>query len=238
MGRVMARTLRGEELFWSIRRNMKGEKETEVDCSEAAGPKDAALAKEKAEEIPGEGSEACSLEPSEAPSADVSDPAAEDPSLEDKLGAALAEASENRDRYLRTASDLENYRRRVIREKDELRRFAVSGLVEELLPVLDNLELGLDSAREQHPEAKAVTDGFAMAVNQFLSVLNQQNLKAVAPIGERFDPNLHECVAHQPSREVEEGKVMAVTRKGYTLNERLLRPASVIVSSGVEAEEE
>ena len=100
-----------------------------------------------------------------------------------------------------------------------------------MLPALDNLELGL-SAADNHPEAKAVADGFRMVAQQILSILQSNGLECVNPEGEDFDPNFHESVGFQPSNEVEDHKVLQVARKGYTLNGRILRAAAVIVSSG------
>ncbi len=151
--------------------------------------------------------------------------------LEEQLATARQEAAANYDRYARSVADLENFRKRVLREKEELRQFAVSGLMEDVIPILDNLGLGLAAAK-QETDAKAIVGGITMTLEQFKGALGRHGLKEVNPIGLRFDPNFHECIAHQPSAEVSEEHVMQVVRQGYILNGRLLRPASVIVSSG------
>jgi molecular chaperone GrpE len=151
--------------------------------------------------------------------------------LEEQLAAAKQEAAANYDRYARSVADLENFRKRVLREKEDLRQFAVSGLMEDVIPILDNLGLGLAAAR-QETDVKAIVGGFSMTLEQFKGALTRHGLKEINPAGLRFDPNFHECIAHQPSAEVAEEHVMQVVRHGYTLNGRLLRPASVIVSSG------
>ena len=138
---------------------------------------------------------------------------------------------------LRGRAELENYRKRVQRDKDELRKTATSGLIEELLPVLDNMQLGLQSARN-HPSAKDVTQGFEMVHNALQSTLKNHGLEEIHPLEQAFDPNYHECVAHQPSDTIPEDHVMQVVRTGYTLNQRLLRPANVVVSSGPEKAEQ
>ena len=148
-----------------------------------------------------------------------------------ELEKAQAEALEMKTRYLRSVADMENYRKRIAREKQEIIRSAAAGVIESLLPVLDNMKLGLQAA-DNHPEAKDVTIGFKMVDDQFKKTLSEQGLEELIPDGETFDPNLHECIAHQPSDEVEEDKVIATVRAGYRLNERLIRAASVIVSSG------
>ena len=134
-------------------------------------------------------------------------------------------------RYLRAVADLENYRKRIAREKQDIIRSAAGCVVESLLPVLDNMKLGLKSA-ENHPEAKEVTSGFKMVDDQLKKSLSEQGLEELTPNGETFDPNLHECISHQPSNEVAEDHIIETVRAGYRLNERLLRAASVIVSSG------
>ena len=151
--------------------------------------------------------------------------------LEEQLSAAKLEAAANYDRYTRAMADLDNFRKRTIREKDELRQFAASSLMEDVIPVLDNLGLGLAAARQQN-DVKAIIDGVTSVLEQFKNTLARHGLKEINPAGQRFDPHLHECISHQPSSVVMEENVMQVVRLGYSLNGRLLRPASVIVSSG------
>ncbi len=151
--------------------------------------------------------------------------------LAEELQKAREEVASLKDRYLRTVAEMENFRRRLAREKQDIIRSAATGIIEALLPVLDNLRLGLQSA-ENHPEAREVTKGFSMVHDQLQGVLREQGLESIEPQNEDFDPNLHDALTQQPSDEVEEGKVLQTVRVGYRLNERLLRAASVIVSSG------
>ena len=144
-----------------------------------------------------------------------------------------AQVQSHKQDVLRGRAELENFRKRAQRDKDEIRKTAAADLIEALLPVLDNMKLGLQSA-EQHPEAKDVTKGFEMVYKSLFNTLKEQGLEEINPQGEPFDPNYHECVAHEPSPEVSADHVMQVVRAGYTLNGRLLRPANVIVSSGIE----
>ncbi|CAI8290430.1 MAG: Protein GrpE [Opitutia bacterium UBA7350] len=148
-----------------------------------------------------------------------------------ELEQAQAETAEMQSRYLRSVADLENYRKRMAREKSEILRSASAAVIESLLPVLDNLRLGLQAA-EQHPEAQDVTAGFKMVDDQLRRTLSEQGAQELVPDGEAFDPNLHECIAQQPSDTVPEDHVISTIRSGYQLNERLLRAANVIVSSG------
>jgi len=161
----------------------------------------------------------------------VPPPAAPAPAVEEQIAAAKKEAATNYDRYVRAVADLENYRRRVTREKDELRQFAVKNLMEDLAPVLDNVTLALGAAKQQS-DAKAIGEGVTLVLEQLRAALDRHGLKEVSPLGQKFDPNLHECISHVPDEKAPEEQVTQVVRTGYTLNGRLLRAASVIVSSG------
>lgn len=151
--------------------------------------------------------------------------------VDELLDQSRKEKEELYQKVLRAAADFENFRKRSLREKEELRKYAISGLIEDLLPALDNLELGL-SAADNHPEAKAVSEGFRMVAQQLTGILQNNGLECLNPEGEDFDPNFHESVGFQPSDEVPDHKVIQVVRKGYALNGRILRAANVIVSSG------
>ena len=179
-------------------------------------------------------------EATEESSAPKDSPVSEDTeelTIEELLEQSRREKEDLYEKVLRAAADFENFRKRTIREKDELRKFALSGLIEDLLPAMDNLELGLVSA-ENHPEAKAISEGFRMVAQQLVTILQSNGLECVDPEGEVFDPNFHESVAVQPSDDVEDHKIIQVVRKGYSLNGRILRAANVIVSSGSAKEED
>ncbi|MGB0370925.1 MAG: nucleotide exchange factor GrpE [Opitutales bacterium] len=153
--------------------------------------------------------------------------------LEQRVSTAEARAAEYQNRFLRAAADHENYRKRMAREKDDLRKFAKGDLISDLLPALDNLKLGLQGAEQyQSDDAKQVAFGFQMVAKQIQDILGESGLVAIDPVGSAFDPNLHEAASNQPSEEHGEGIVCQTLRVGYTLNERLLRPATVVVSSG------
>ena len=153
-------------------------------------------------------------------------------SAADALAAAKKEAADNHDRYLRLAADLENFRRRTVREKDELRQFAASRVLEDMLPALDNLALGLAATKAPNADLKTLAGGVEMVLAQLKSALAAHGLKEISPAGQLFDPHQHEAIAHAPSADVKAEHVLTVVRTGYALNGRLLRPASVVVSSG------
>ena len=150
----------------------------------------------------------------------------------DELAAARKEAAESYDRYVRAIADLDNFRRRAVREKDELRLFATSRVLEDLLPVLDGLALGLAAAKQPTADLQTVVGGVEMVLQQLKGVLGAHGLKEIDPAGQPFDPHLHEAISHLPDAKVAEGHVLTTVRTGFTLNGRLLRPASVVVSSG------
>lgn len=151
-------------------------------------------------------------------------------SIEEQLEQAKRQADENYNNYLRAVADLDTYKRRVIREKDDLRQYAVSGLLESILPIYDNMSLGLSSA-QQTSDPKIVEEGIRMVLAQFKAVLGENGVEEIEPKqGDAFDHNLHEAVQTQPSEDVEAGAVLQLIRKGFSLNGRLIRPATVIVS--------
>lgn len=184
---------------------------------------------EPAETVPT--AEAPAVEPTDAET-DAVQPESTEPSLEEKLAAATAEVSAARERHLRAVADLENFRKRTVREKEELRSYASARVIEELLPVFDNLGLGVAAAKAPNADMKTLLGGIEMVVTQFKSALESNGLKQIDPTGGDFDPNLHEALSQQASDDMPEGKVLSVIRVGYSLNGRLLRPASVIVSGG------
>jgi molecular chaperone GrpE len=140
-----------------------------------------------------------------------------------------ADAERFRDMALRGQADFDNYRKRAAREKEEAVKFANMGLVERFLPILDNFELGLLSARSTEGAAQVVM-GFEMVGRQLQDFLTQCGVEVVAGEGSDFDPNLHEAVQQEESLDVPEGRVLRVLRKGYRMKERLVRPAMVVVS--------
>jgi len=150
----------------------------------------------------------------------------------DELSAAKKEAAAAQDRFLRAAADLENFRRRTLREKEELRLFGAARTLEDLLPVLDNLNLGLSAARQPNADLKVLVGGMELVQQQLKTVLASHGLVEIAPVGQPFDPHSQEAISHQTSADVPAEHVLTVVRAGFSLNGRLVRPAAVIVSSG------
>ncbi len=152
-----------------------------------------------------------------------------DPSV--RLAELEGEVARLKDTVLRSNADQQNQQRRHQREREELRKFATSGLLEDLLPALDSLALGLESASTQ-TDGRAVAEGFRMAVGQLRGILAGQGLVEVNPVGQPFDPSRHEAVGSEASADVAEGTVVRVARSGWLLHDRVLRPAAVFVSAG------
>jgi len=159
-------------------------------------------------------------------------PLASSPDSEFLLAAARKESADNYDRYLRSVADLENYRKRAIRDREDATHRAVTRVLEDLIPVLDTLEQGLVAAKAPNADLKTLVSGIEMLAQKLKGALAGHGLAAVSPLGKAFDPNLHEAISQQPSAEVPADAVAAVVRTGYTLNGRLVRAASVVVSTG------
>lgn len=152
--------------------------------------------------------------------------------LATQLAAAKADAAANYDKFMRVAADLENFRRRTVREKDDLRTTVTGRVLEDVFPVLDTLAMAINAARQPNADVKSLVGGVDMVLTQLKTALANHGLKEINPAGQAFDPHQHEAISHQPSATVKEEHVLEVVRTGYSLNGRLLRPASVVVSSG------
>lgn len=148
-----------------------------------------------------------------------------------------AEVAKWKDLALRSQAELDNFRKRMAREKADAIRLANAGLLEGLLPVVDNFHFGLEAAR-QEAGLSVVFQGMSMVLKQLNDLLLDFGAQEVPAEGQRFDPNVHEAVKEEPSDQVAEGHVISVIRKGFRLHDRLLRAASVIVSRGPEAQGE
>ena len=135
--------------------------------------------------------------------------------------------AELNERIVRLTADFDNFRKRAQRDKDEARQFANQGLLEKLLPVLDNFEMALTAVKDADP---SVRDGVQMILDQLLSVLKESGVVPVDALGQPFDPNLHEALSQEETTDAEEGTVVQQVQCGYKLNDRLVRPARVVVA--------
>jgi len=139
----------------------------------------------------------------------------------------LAAAQE---RLLRLAADFDNFKKRAARDRDEARRNGAESVISKLLPVLDNFDMAMSAAAQPNTNLETLRVGVNMIHGQFRSFLGDVGIQELTPVGQPFDPGLHDAVSVQVSTEVPEGHVLQQTRKGYQFGDRLLRPASVIVA--------
>jgi molecular chaperone GrpE len=149
----------------------------------------------------------------------------------DPVSALQAEVDRWKDLAYRSQAELDNYRKRAAREAQEARAYANADLLRSLLPIMDNFEMGLEAARAES-EKSMIFMGMSMVQRQIQDFLREMGVQEIETQGKAFDPNAHEAVAQEASDLVGEGTVLRVTRRGFRIKDRLLRPASVIVSSG------
>ena len=166
------------------------------------------------------------------PAEETASPAAEELTQEQiaELKEQAAKAQENYERLMRTTAELENYKKRAARERQEAIKYANESLLERLIPVLDNFEMALTATNAPNTSVQSLQEGVNMIQQQLKSALAEAGLEEVNASGKPFDPNLHEAISQQESADAPEGQVVQQVRKGYKLRDRLLRPASVIVA--------
>lgn len=145
--------------------------------------------------------------------------------LQDQLEAAEAKASDNWDKALRIQAEMDNLRKRSEKQVEDAHKYAVKKFVEELLPVADSLEMGY----AVEGEVEQIREGIGLTMNVLKNAMEKFSVVAIDPLGEKFNPDLHQAMAMQPSEEYDNDHVSAVMQKGYTLNGRLVRPAMVMV---------
>ena len=167
-------------------------------------------------------------------SAEAASPAADASNEESLLKQVQADLERFRDHALRTQADFENFRKRAAREKEDAVKYANASFLERLIPLLDNFELGLSAARAEAANSP-ILSGLDMVARQLNDFLTGTGVEPVNGEGLKFDPNLHEAVAQEESATVAEGMVIRQLRRGYKLRDRLLRPATVVVSKGTGA---
>ena len=156
--------------------------------------------------------------------------AAGDADSDDAMAGLQADLDRFRDLALRSQADFDNYKKRAAREKEDAVKYANSSLLQRLVSILDNFELGLAAAKTES-EQSPIYSGMVLVQKQLNDLLEENGLQAIEAEGKKFDPNLHEAIAHEPS-EIPEETVIRQARRGYRFKDRLLRPARVVVSSG------
>lgn len=150
--------------------------------------------------------------------------------LEEKLTAAEQQAHDNWDKAMRAVSELENIRKRTERDIANAHKFSIEKFAKELLPIMDSLEQAIAIPAED--AGQAMLEGVDLTMKMFLSTLEKFNIKQLDPVGETFDPNLHEAMSMQEDPDAEPNSVIMVFQKGYLLHDRVIRPARVVVAKG------
>jgi len=145
--------------------------------------------------------------------------------LREKLHTTQKKADESWDTLVRLQAEMENHRKRSEKQVDDAHKFASQKFVESLLPVVDSMEMGMAA----NGDVEQIREGMGLTLKLFESVMEKNNIEAVDPVGEKFNPELHQAMAMQPNPDMENNTVMAVMQKGFTMSGRLVRPAMVMV---------
>tara|TARA_B100001964_G_scaffold218625_1_gene259829 strand:- start:2710 stop:3321 length:612 start_codon:yes stop_codon:yes gene_type:complete len=176
--------------------------------------------------------EALEVEPDLGAENDTEDEAlAEEASAEEQLEAALLEVTTFRDVALRAEAEMQNVRRRTERDIENAHKFGIERFLQKLLPVVDSIEKAVESTEQDGRDEKdPVVEGIRLCHKLLLDVLDKEHIEQLDPLGEPFDPNAHEAMSVVENPDMEPNSVFAVVQKGYKLNERLVRPAMVMVT--------
>ncbi len=153
-----------------------------------------------------------------------------EPSLEDVIAQLQVDAAEAKDASLRAQADAQNVKRRAEQDVEKARKFALEQFSKELLPVMDNLERALEAAPANEELVRPIAEGVELTLKSFADAMKKFKIEVVDPLGEPFDPQFHQAMSMVENPEVEPNTVTLVMQKGYILNDRLLRPAMVMVS--------
>ena len=154
--------------------------------------------------------------------------------LMERLDQAEKKATENWDQLLRTKAEMDNIRRRTQKDLENAHKFALEKFVTELLGVKDSLEMGVSASQQENVTLESLREGSEMTLTMLAGLFEKFNVVELNPEGEKFNPDHHQAMSMQPNAELEPNTVMAVMQKGYLLNDRLVRPAMVMVSKAAE----
>lgn len=150
--------------------------------------------------------------------------------MEEKVETLEKEAAENHDRLLRMAAEFDNYKKRATREMNDFRKFANENFAKALLPVVDSMDLAIESSSNDKDVNNSMVEGVNMTLKEILKIFEQFGVKRFESIGNTFDPNLHQAVMQEETDKFPENTVSKELQKGFMIHDRLLRPAMVVVS--------
>jgi len=153
--------------------------------------------------------------------------------MEEKVESLKKEAAENHDRLLRVAAEFENYKKRAAREMNDFRKFANENFAKAMLPVIDSLDLAIESSSNDKHVDSSMVEGVNMTLKEILKVFEQFGVKRFESIGNTFDPSLHQAVMQEETKAYPDNTVSKELQKGYMIHDRLLRPAMVVVSKKI-----
>lgn len=169
------------------------------------------------------------LETTDAPEAAASDaPEADD--LQAQVESLTEELATAKDQAVRAQAEVQNVRRRAEQDVEKAHKFGQEKLVNDLLPIIDNLERALESINADDEALKAIVEGVELTLKSFQDTLSRHNVEAINPVGEPFDPQSHQAMSMVESPDAEPNTVLNVFQKGYSLHGRLVRPAMVVVA--------
>ena len=154
----------------------------------------------------------------------------EDISPEQALEQAQATIKEYWDQVMRLRAEIDNFRKRAERDVENAHKYALKNFTEALLPIIDSMEMGMTAAMAENATLESIRQGSELTMNMFMQVLEKQGLTQIDPVGDKFDPEQHQAISMVEDESAEPNTVIAVMQKGFLLNDRLVRPAMVIVA--------
>ncbi len=194
-----------------------------------AVPEDEAKKDQKDESVD-EHTDVIEVEEEEAEAPEAESEPTEELSPEDALEKALEDVARFKDVALRAEAEMQNMQRRTSRDIENAHKFGIERFLQNLLPVIDSIEKAVEAAEQAGGGDDPISEGIALCHKLLLDVVGKENIEVVDPLGEPFDPNLHQAMSMVENPDMEPNSVFAVVQKGYTLNGRLVRPAMVMVT--------
>ncbi len=151
-------------------------------------------------------------------------------SVEDQLAKAQETIQDYWDQMMRLRAEIENNRKRAERDVENAHKYALRSFIENLLPIVDSMEMGQSAAAADNATLESIREGSEMTMKMFLQVLEKQGLEQIDPLGEQFDPERHQAISMIEAEDAQSNTVIEVMQKGFALNDRLVRPAMVVVA--------
>jgi len=170
---------------------------------------------------------------SETEAMDDGDDNTDSSKLIDQLKAANDKATENWDHFVRAQAEMENLRRRSQREVENAHKYASEKFIQSVLPVIDSLEMGADAAGQKDASLDKIIEGMELTVKMFADILEKFEIEKINPVGESFNPEFHQAMSMQETADEKPNTILAVMQKGYKIQDRLIRPAMVVVAKAV-----